>query len=244
MVRNKATPVAGFENLFAKGKPLPRWVRRDELARRFEEDGALARIAQEIESVEHPNVMMVLLTGIDRISHYIWSVVEPPGTFSKGLDPTPEGRAGGQAALYGYYEYTDALIGALTASFGPDDLVMIVSDHGFEAGASMMRLTGKHDSAKSIDGIVYARGPGIAPGSRAKDVSVKDITPTLLAWLGLPAARDMDGTRASFLTVDEIPPIETYNSLALEFIDPKLMPSGVEEDILDQLESLGYIEPE
>lgn len=244
MVRNKATLLVRFENLFADGKVLPRWVLREELQRRFEEDGALARIAQEISRVEKPHVMMVLLTGIDRVSHYIWSVVEPPGTYSNRLEPTPEGRAGGRAALFGYYEYTDALIGVLTADFGPDDLVMIVSDHGFEAGESMMRLTGKHDSIESIDGIVYARGPGIAPGTRAKDVSVKDITPTLLSWLELPVARDMDGTRAPFLVVDEIPPIDTYDNLALEFVDPRQTPSGVEEDILDRLRSLGYIEPE
>jgi len=244
MVRNKATPLPEFENPFAHGKVLPRWVVRDELQRRFEEDGALARIAQEISRVEKPDVMMVLLTGIDRISHYLWSVVEPPGTYSKGLDPTPEGRAGGRAALFGYYEYTDALIGVLADEFGPDDLVMIVSDHGFEAGETMIRLSGKHDSTKSIDGILYARGPGIAPGTRAENVSVRDITPTLLSWLELPVARDMDGTRAAFLVVDAIPTIKTYDTLKLEFVDPRHTPSGVEADVLDRLKALGYIDPE
>lgn len=244
MVQNRATPLPAFDSPFAEGKLLPRWVLRDELQRRFDEDGALARIAQEISRVEKPDVMMVLLTGIDRISHYLWSVVEPPGSYSPGLVPTPEGRKGGQAALFGYYEYTDALIGVLTADLGPEDLVMVVSDHGFEAGEALLRLSGVHDSMKAIHGILYARGSGIAPSTRARNVSIKDITPTLLSWLELPVARDMDGTRASFLAATEVPTIETYDTLALEFVNPNEVPSGVEDDILDQLKSLGYIDPE
>ncbi len=52
----------------------------------------------------------------------------------------------------------------------------------------------------------------------------------------------MDGTRASFLEVREAPSIETYDDLALEFVDPDRAPSGVESDILERLRMLGYIE--
>ena len=54
--------------LFAEGKVLPRWAPRDGLQRRFDEDGALARMAQEISRIEEPDVLLVLLTGIDRVS--------------------------------------------------------------------------------------------------------------------------------------------------------------------------------
>ncbi len=43
---------------------------RDELQRRFEEDGALAFMTQEILKIEKPDVAMVLLTGVDRVSHH------------------------------------------------------------------------------------------------------------------------------------------------------------------------------
>ena len=199
-------------------------------------------MALEILQAENPDVMMVLLPGIDRVSHYLWGVMEPPDDYSPGLVPTPEGRAAGRAALFGYYAYADALIGVLTAGFGPDDLVMVVSDHGFEAGESMRRLTGVHKTIKAIYGILFARGPGIEPGSKVKDVSVNDVTPTLLKWLRLPIALDMAGKSATFVNADELHPIDTYDKLPLKFVNPPDLPSGVEDDIVEQLKSLGYIE--
>ncbi|MCP4036010.1 MAG: sulfatase-like hydrolase/transferase [bacterium] len=244
MINDRATPVPDFDNPFAEDKVLPRWVLRDELQRRFDEDGALAQMALEISQDEKPDVMMVLLPGIDRISHYLWSVMEPPGTYSVGLVPTEEGRAGGRIALSSYYEYTDALIGKLTADFGPNDLVMVVSDHGFEAGEALLRLTGVHESAKALYGVLFARGPGIQPGTQARGVSVNDLAPTLLAWLRLPAARDMDGVRANFMDTTQIVPVDTYDTLALEFVTPEDVPSGVEDEVIEHLKSLGYIESE
>lgn len=248
MVKNQSTPLPDFKNPFRDGQVLPRWVKRRELQRRFVEDGALARMTLEISLVERPRITMVLLTGIDRVSHYLWSVVEPPDSYSPGLIPTAAGRAGGKAALYAYYAYTDALIGALWSSLDPEDLLMVVSDHGFEAGESMMRLSGSHHSEKALDGIIYAAGRGISPASVARNVSVVDITPTLLAYLGLPAAKDMDGKRAAFLETndgaEQRPPIDSYDVIALEFVNPSDIPSGVEDAIVEQLRALGYIEPE
>ncbi len=244
MVQDRATPLPNFGSPFAEGRALPRWAPREGLQRRFEEDGALARMAQEISRIEEPDVMMVLLPGIDRVSHHIWGVVESPDAYPPSLIPTSEGREAGRAALFGYYEFTDALIGVLAADFGPDDLVMIVSDHGFEAGHTSLGLTGVHETKKSIDGIVYACGPGIAPGGKAVDVSIYDITPTLLSWLGLPVARDMDGSNASFLIAEEISPVDTYDTIALEFANPSELPSGVEGEIVEQLKSLGYLDGE
>lgn len=245
LVSEYATPVPDFEDPFATGKVLPRWVLRDELQRRFKEDGALASITREIVRVEKPDLTMVLLPGIDRVSHYLWGVMESPENYTAGLVPTPEGRAGGKAALFAYYEYTDALVGALMEEFRADDLVMVVSDHGFEASQAMMRLTGNHLTEKSIDGVIYARGRGILPGSEAQDVSVNDIAPTILTWLGLPTSEDMAGVSATFLSAEQreaIRPVASYRDLPIEFVDAEPLPSGVEDDIVEQLKSLGYID--
>jgi predicted AlkP superfamily phosphohydrolase/phosphomutase len=244
LVQDETTPLPDFENPFAEGKTLPRWVLRDELQRRFAEDGALARIAQEVELKSHPDLLMVLLPGVDRISHYIWGVLEPTEKYPPGLHPTPEGREGGREALFTYYEYADALVGVLAQDFGPDDLVIVLSDHGFEAGQALLRLSGVHEGEKAIDGILYARGPGIAPGTQVKNMSVNDVTPTVLAWMGLPAAADMDGRPAPFVQVPQLAPIPTYDVGELSFVDPGEVPSGVEDDIVEQLKSLGYIDEE
>ncbi|MCH7598943.1 MAG: hypothetical protein IH973_04230, partial [Myxococcales bacterium] len=55
-------------------------------------------------------------------------------------------------------------------------------------------------------------------------------------------------TRAAFLEADSsaasIPPIKSYDFIALEFVNPSHVPSGVEDEIVEQLRALGYIDPE
>jgi arylsulfatase A-like enzyme len=117
---------------------------------------------------------------------------------------------------------------------------MVVSDHGFEAAVSMGVLTGNHKSLKAIDGVIFARGPGIPAGAPAGPMTINDVTPTILTWLGLPIAEDMDGQPAGFLDVPEVKTIPTYDVAPVERLD--LTPSGVEETIVEQLRGLGYFE--
>ena len=70
-------------------------------------------------------------------------------------------------------------------------------------------------------------------------ISVNDVTPTILAWLGLPLARDMDG-RPLVLLEREIMYTESYDHLPIERVGEGQ--SDVEAEILRQLEALGYID--
>jgi hypothetical protein len=135
---------------------------------------------------------------------------------------------------------TMALIGELLRESGSEDLVVVVSDHGSEARVAMGVLTGDHKSEKAIDGVIFARGFGIPAGAPAGPITINDVTPTILAWLGLPVAEDMDGHPAGFLDVPEVGRIPTYDVALVERLD--LTPSGVEETILEQLRGLGYLE--
>jgi predicted AlkP superfamily phosphohydrolase/phosphomutase len=245
LIKDNATPVPDFKDPFAPPSILPRWVIREELQRRFKEDGAIASMTSKIVNEERPDVTMVLLYGIDRVSHYLWGVMESPKHYTQGLIPTPETRAGGRDALFAYYQYTDALLGEIIKDYGPNDLVMVVSDHGFEAEQGMLRLTGNHTTEKAINGVIFARGRGIEPGSKAKQVSINDITPTILTWLGFPTANDMAGVPADFLSEEvrgAVTPVSSYKDLKLEYVDTKPLPSGVEDDIVEQLRALGYID--
>jgi arylsulfatase A-like enzyme len=119
----------------------------------------------------------------------------------------------------------------------------VVSDHGFEADLIRLpsgTLTGGHQSQRARDGIVFARGRGIAAGDSVWNASVYDVTPTVLAWLGLPAGRDMQGAPARFVRVPPIPPVATHDVELVERAGPA--PSGVESEIVDQLRALGYVE--
>jgi hypothetical protein len=217
-------------------------ARRDKLSRRFIEDGIVVQIAQAVEEELQPDVMMVFLAGIDRISHFLWGSIEPAELYPERARPSEEQRAAGSHALREYYRYTDALIGQLMQNYGANDLVVVVSDHGFEAGVRMMHLTGIHETKEALDGVIFARGRDIQSGQRVRSMSIRDVTPTLLAWLGLPGAKDMDGKAAPFVETPRSARITTYDTAPVPHITS--VPSGSEQEMLERLRMLGYFEEE
>jgi len=236
-------PITPVPNPFDSVGPLPPGPesRRPNLSRRFVEDGIVTRIALDVEAELHPELTMVFLAGIDRISHFLWGNLEPPELYPERLRPTPEQRAAGAQALREYYRYTDALIGLLMSGYTSDDLVMVVSDHGFEAGVGLNALTGVHDGDAAIDGVVFARGRDVARGRRVGSMTVRDVTPTVLTWMRMPVADDMDGRVADFVTTPRLASIPTYDTSAVERITTT--PSGAEHEMLERLRALGYFEP-
>lgn len=220
------------------GPDLPPWVNEEGLSGIYRDDAKTVRIALAIEAAINPDLLMVFLPGIDRVSHALWGTLEPEELYPEGLRPSPAERRAGRRALHSYYRYSDALIGLLLERYSPEDAVIVVSDHGFEAGVLLGSLTGVHNSKKALDGVVYARGPGVEPGSRAVGVSVLDVAPSVLAWLGLPRALDMDGSTPNFLHDAPRLAIATYDTTPIERAGDA--PSGVEDEIIEQLRALGY----
>jgi predicted AlkP superfamily phosphohydrolase/phosphomutase len=231
-----------IDDPFRDRESFPSWSAPDRLSERFHNDEDLGRIALEIERELQPDLMMVLLPGIDRVSHHIWASIEPESAYEKLPSMSASERRAAARALYRYYEFTDAVIGRLAHTYGPDDLIMVVSDHGFEAGRGLGFLTGVHETEKALYGVFFASGPDIAsPGrGRRRPTSVNDVTPTILAWLGLPVAADMEGRVASFLQVAGAERIATYDTRPVERLGAS--PSGAEGEILEQLKALGYLE--
>lgn len=219
---------------------LPHWVNREILSGQYRTDAEVTRVALGLQADHHPDVMAVFLPGIDRVSHWLWGNLEPAVEYPETLRPTDTERAAGAEALRRYYAYTDELIGLLARGYGPDDLVMVFSDHGFEAEVSLMLLTGGHESAAALDGVIFARGRGIAPGQSAGPVNVFDIAPSVLAWLGVPVAREMPGRPAPFLGVEETARGVSYDDLPVERLTDAA--SGREEEIVEHLRSLGYLD--
>jgi len=92
----------------------------------------------------------------------------------------------------GAYEMADEILGRVLARLDPATTVIVVSDHSMRGNArtggspeALDRLgrAGVHDP----DGILIAAGPAIEPGA-ATVADLLDVTPTVLAALGLPAA--------------------------------------------------------
>lgn len=236
-------PPIVFADPYAENEQLPHhgfinW----RLSNYFQEDGSVLRFALEVEEAEQPDVMLVFFPGIDRISHFLWGMLEPPELYEERLRPSPTEREVGLRALERYYEYTDALIGALLERYGPDDLVIVLSDHGFEAKNGPSVLTGGHDSRAAQFGAFFARGAGISAGTAAGEINVLDITPTILTWLGLPVGEDMDGDVAEFVGGEPVARIATHDTSPIERLQST--PSGSDEKMLENLRALGYLEEE
>src|SRR4029079_4961058 len=106
------------------------------------------------------------------------------------------------------YAFIDGEVGASLEALAPEDLLVIVSGFGMQSlnpiKQTIGRLlgdpdfTGTHERAP--DGFLMAYGGAVDAGTRAGG-SIVDVAPTILYFLGLPAARDMDGfARADLFT--------------------------------------------
>jgi hypothetical protein len=239
---NDVSQLTDFADPFMGDHVLPAGANRGKLRRHYREDAALTRIGLEIERGLEPDLFMVLLPGIDRVCHFLWGGVEHASKYPPELRLTPEERKGGREAVVTYYRFVDALVGLLVEGAGDDDLVIVLSDHGFEAGRTFRFLSGVHDTDAAINGVIFARGPGIRPGSRIRGMSILDVTPTILTWLGLPVAEDMDGSVARFLDKRPLDRIASYDVGEIEVMETTS--SGVEATIVEQLRTLGYLEGE
>ena len=207
----------------------------------YRDDELAVRTALEVEAAGSPDVMLVYLPGVDRVSHLLWQGIEipedPPP--SVRVHP-PKVRADHRRALEAYYRFTDALLGLLMAPYGPNDLVVVLSDHGFEASSMPNTMPGIHDSDDAWDGILYLRGRGVPEGASGERIAHVDLVPTVLAWLGLPIAADAPGEPAPFLRVAAPERVASFRDIAIERVATPA--SDVDGDILEKLKTLGYVE--
>lgn len=112
----------------------------------------------------------------------------------------------------------------------------IARPSGPEAGA----WSGVH----AMDGILIARGPGIASGTQLRGAALLDIMPTLLYAMGQPIPSDVDGRAL----VEAFSP-EFREERNLSPADPRTM-IGATQDVSDEdteammarLRALGYVE--
>ena len=75
-----------------------------------------------------------------------------------------------------------------------DESTVSLSDLGtFQVREILTREETQVASAHADEGIVIAAGPNIRKGVRLPQSSIYDMTPTMLALLGLPVGKDMDG---------------------------------------------------
>lgn len=150
-------------------------------------------------------LLAVRYRGLDVAGHNFLS----PGA-ADPFNVRSDGEPGEAERLEQFYRHVDTEVGAALDELGPDDLLLIVSGFGMEAVGPVKRVlarlvgdpvqTGTHENAP--DGFMLAYGFHVEAGRRIRG-SVVDVAPTILYYLGVPVARDVDGfARTDVFTSD------------------------------------------
>jgi predicted AlkP superfamily phosphohydrolase/phosphomutase len=153
-------------------------------------------VAKALQDKLRPDFSAVRYRELDTAGHRFLRYAMPRDFGDVSSD---ERRRYGQV-LESAYARVDAIVGRALAAQGPDDLLLVVSGFGMEplsVGKRMLErylgnpdLSGTHEDAP--DGFMLAYGAAVAPGRKYR-ASVADVVPTILYFLGLPVAHDMDG---------------------------------------------------
>ncbi len=150
-----------------------------------------------------------------------------------------------------YYEWIDAEIGKYLSQMDPSTTVLLCSDHGMgpwignRLAKKDVRLSGSHRK----DGMVILSGNVIQSGKRISPKNVLDILPTALYLVGLPVAKDMEGTvlteaiRPEILAARPIGKIHTYETekWRMRGLEAVVSSQSVDEKMLQKLRGLGYL---
>ena len=201
-----------------------------------------------------PDVFAVYFQGTDVVAHYYWGYQIAEGFRVEAREARRYGDV-----VRSYYRFVDDVLAEYLDAVGSDCAVLLVSDDGFETkkdlkarwerGERVRTVEGGKDVPwdHAVDGVFIFSGPGIRAGRRAPAGSVVDVTPTILAYLGLPAAEDMDGRpmaeifAPAFLERLPIEYVQSYES-GEERGSEVPLESPMDEGIKEKLRSLGYIE--
>lgn len=200
-----------------------------------------------------PRVFTIYYEGTDTVAHLFMRYAPPR---MSGVTAEEEKKWG--SVVERYYQLQDRLLGEILRAAGQDDDVIVVSDHGFRTGTMRPQTDPRIGVGGAADwhrkfGIFAASGPDFRRGESIDDVSVLDLTPTLLALLGLPSGSDMDGKVVSAalepksVAPGSLPaPIATYEGEAAGTAtriagsrDPAAQ--EVEREMIARLTALGYI---
>jgi predicted AlkP superfamily phosphohydrolase/phosphomutase len=203
-------------------------------------DETYRRIGRRLFTRYPVDLFAVYFGGADVASHRFWKFAHP-----EALDyrVRPEDAAVLGRVIDAYYEHVDEILGEYLADLGPADTLVVLSDHGFQPvwDAARPATSGHH----RLEGVIALWGRGIVPAGRVEGARLVDVLPTLLVLLDLPLAATLEGRPLvgaldeSFVRAHPIRQVADYGSAAVPE-GPDV--SDLDDNVLERLRSLGYIE--
>jgi hypothetical protein len=188
----------------------------------------------------------------------LWKKIAPE---SEPLAQLLAGEAGSRAlapVIPNYYEWFDEMLGGLMGALGTDANVIVLSDHGMHASSTDVPdprfITGHH--LDGAPGVLIAAGPSIVRQGGVDEFlsgeasvqrgSVLSFTPTILALLGIPPARDMpERAHAAMLRgaarkSASLAPVPSHDA-GFRPAPRMEVPEEMRASFLERFEGLGYI---
>ncbi|HKY32613.1 MAG TPA: tetratricopeptide repeat protein [Candidatus Polarisedimenticolia bacterium] len=222
----------------------------EEHVRRIKENIASARtylgIGLDLLSAYDPDFKAIYFQGTDTVAH----------NFMRYRPPAMAGVTPREVEVLGpvvdrYYEWQDEMLGEVLKLADERTLVLICSDHGFRTGANRPPTDPRIEMGGAADwhrkfGVLIASGAGARQGAVIEDASVLDITPTVLAAMGLPPASDMAGSVISgiFERPPSLDPVASYETGDRGQGSDEPIASALDEEIRARLTALGYVSQE
>ncbi|NWF99544.1 MAG: alkaline phosphatase family protein [Thermoanaerobaculaceae bacterium] len=185
--------------------------------------------------------------GTDTIGHLFAQFLPPRMPKVSEEDVRRFGRA-----MPEYYVWMDELLGQLLAKLRPEDSVMILSDHGFYTGELRPDsdpfdwTTGAPQWHREV-GMIVVSGGGVAKTDLG-EVTMYDVTPTILALLGLPVPRDLPGKVLTAVLPQDLRDRPIARIASFEAL-PRVKPAAIQRSAaadrerMQELAALGYISP-
>lgn len=201
-------------------------------------DTSYHEMALRMLDVQPVETVAVYFQGIDAASHD-WDrwVMGPNKNEVRDPKVSPEEVAAATERVEAMYEHNDDMVGSLLAKATPDTDVIILSDHGWNYDGT------SHWS--KIPGVFIARGPSFAAKGAFDGISVLDITPVVLAILGVPLSMEFEGKIPDGLLTAEV-------MAAVNYVDSYDLPAvalpeefesdaaGLDDEMKRRLDLLGY----
>lgn len=170
-------------------------------------DCAYEETAVEAKNARQPQIYYLLLSGLNTVQAHFYKF-HFPEQFGH-IDQESLERYG--PVIDKYYDFYDQIVGKSLTGLKEDELLVVFSPHGTEPLPLWKRaienllgnpmVSAHHESAP--DGVVFFYGKGVVRGNNFDGMRIVDIAPTLLYYLGLPVARDMDGIVRTSIFINE-----------------------------------------
>lgn len=199
-------------------------------------DSIVQTAAERLFRKRLPDFFAVYFEGVDAACHLFWPYSHPAE-----FRVTEEEARDLGGVIDSCYVIADRIVGHYMACIDSSTVLIVCSDHGYGS-------LGEGTHFHVPEGLIAFWGAPVRRGVRVPDIHDEDVTPTILALMGLPRADDMDGSgargvltprHASVMPAHTIP---TYERHARPPGEP--LASPIDDDIMAQLKALGYLEAE